>query len=261
MRTMTPSAFLVLMAISPLGMAQSVFNGTWRPDPQTFSPTRKPDVVELANGVYECPTCTPPYKIKADGQDQPISGNPYYDTLSVSAIDDRTVLRKAKKGGKTVIETKSVVSVDGKTKTDVQTMYDVAPRPIEMTSHSSRVSAGSQGSHLISGGWRMTDGDVTNHAEDTIFKISADTLSMSDRMGRSFSAKLDGTEAPYNGSDDFTSVSLKMIDSHTIEESDKKGGKVVKISRWSVSPDGKTMHVRFDDTQGHVQEQNGSKVQ
>ena len=107
----------------------------------------------------------------------------------------------------------------------------------------------------------MTDADVSNHAEDMIFQINGDILSMSDRLGRSFSAKLDGTEAPYNGSDSFTSVSLKTIDSHTIEESDKKGGKVVKISRWSVDPDGKTMHVRFDDTHGHVQEQNGSKVQ
>ena len=261
MKIATALVFLGLMTLSRLGTAQSVFNGTWRPDPQTFSPTRKPDVVQLVNGVYDCQTCTPPYKIKADGQDHAISGNPYYDTLSVSTIDDRTVSRNAKKGGKTVMETKSVVSADGKTKTDVQTMYDMAPRPIEFTSHSSRVSPGSQGSHLISGGWRMTDGDVSNHAEDTIFTISGDTLSMSDRMGRSFSAKLDGTEAPYNGSDEFTSVSLKMIDSHTIEESDKKGGKVVKITRWSVGPDGKTMHVRFDDTQGHVQEQNGSKVQ
>jgi len=107
----------------------------------------------------------------------------------------------------------------------------------------------------------MTDGDASNHAEDTNFKIRDGTLSMSDRMGRPFSAKLDGTEAPYNGSDEFTSLSLKMIDSHTIEESAKKSGKVVKISRWSVGPDGKAMHVRFDDTQGFVQEQTGHKVE
>jgi hypothetical protein len=107
----------------------------------------------------------------------------------------------------------------------------------------------------------MTDGDVSNHVEDTIFKISGATLEMSDRMGRSFSAKLDGTEAQYNGSDEFTSVSLKMIDTHTIEESDKKGGKVVKISRWNVDPDDKTMHVRFNNTQGFVQAQTGHKVE
>ena len=261
MRTVSALALLGLMSLSPICVAQSVFSGTWRPDPQVFSPTRKPDVVELANGVYDCNTCEPPYKIKADGHDQALSGNPYYDTLSIRTADDRTVTRIAKKGGKTVFESRIVVSADGKTKTEVQTMFDMAPRPIEMTTHSSRVSAGSQGSHLASGAWRMTDGDVSNHAEDTIFKITGDALEMSDRMGRSFSAKLDGTEAPYNGSDEFTSVSLKMIDSHTIEESDKKSGKVVKISRWDVGPDGKTMHVRFDNTQGFVQEQTGHKVE
>lgn len=241
-------------------VAQSMFDGTWRPDPQIFSPTRKPDVVELVNGTYDCRTCTPPYQIKADGTDQAIVGNPYYDSLSLRVLDERTVSRTAKKGGKTVAEVKSVVSSDGKTKTEVQTMYDMASRPIEMTSHSSRVSAGAQGSHLVSGGWRMTDADVSNHAEDTVFKVDGKTLSMSDGMGRSYSAKLDGTAAPYIGTEEFTTVSLRVIDSRTIEESARKDGKVVKISRWSVDEDGKTMHVRFDDTQGHVQEQTGHKV-
>ena len=215
----------------------------------------------MANGVYDCQTCTPPYKIKADGHDQTIPGNPYYDTLSITMVDDRTVTKIAKKAGKVVAETKVIVGADGKTKTEVQTLYDIAPRPIEMTTYSSRVSAGSQGSHLLSGAWRMTDGDVSNHAEDTIFQATGDMLSMSDRMGRSFSAKFDGTEARYNGSDEFNSVTLKLIDSHTIEESDKKDSKIVKISRWDVGPDGETMHVRFDDTQGHVQEQDGHKVE
>jgi hypothetical protein len=254
-------ALLGLLAVSRVGTAQSVFNGTWRPDPQTYSPTRKADAIELVNGIYECRTCAPPYKIRADGVDQAISGNPHYDALSIRAVDDRTVTRTAKRGGKTVAETKTIVSLDGKTKTDVQTKYDMAPRPIEFTAHSTRVSAGPQGSHVVSGEWRMTDGDVTNHAEDTIFQVSDNTLSMSDRMGRSFSAKLDGSDAPYNGSDEFTNVSLKVIDKNTIEESDKKDGKVVKISLWSIGPDGKTMHVRFDDTHGHVQEQDGRKVE
>jgi hypothetical protein len=260
-RTVSVLAFVGLMSLPALCMAQAIFNGTWRPDPEIYSSTRKPDVVELANSVYDCQTCTPPYKIKADGHDQPISGNPYYDSISIATVGDRTVMKTAKQSGKTVAESEIVVSADGKTETERQTLYFMAPRPIEMTTHSSRVSAGSQGAHPISGAWRMTDGEVSNHAEDTIFKISGKTLEMSDRMGRSFSAKLDGTEAPYNGSDEFTSVSLKMVDSHTIEESDKKGGKVVKISRWNVDPDGKTMHVRFDNTQGFVQEQTGHKVE
>ncbi len=240
--------------------AISAFNGTWRPDPQKFGPTREPDVVALADGVYECRSCMPPYKVKANGQDQPVSGNPYYDTLSVTAIDSRTIERLAKKGGKVVAETKTVVSADGQSKTDVQTQYDIAQHPLELTSHSSRVSAAPPRSHSVSGGWRIIDADVTNHAEDTTFAVSGDTFSMFDAMGRSFSAKLDGRESPYKGSDEFTGVSVKVVDDHTIEESDMRDGKIVKIDRWSVSPDGRTMHARFDDTHGRLQEQDGHKV-
>lgn len=261
MKTGAVLACVGLLSLPALCAAQSVFNGTWRPDPQIYSPTRKPDVFDLTHGTYDCQTCTPPYKIKADGHDQAISDNPNYDTLSITVVDDRSVKKIARKGGNTVLESEVVVSDDRQHLTERQTLYFMAPRPIEFTTHSSRVSAGAAGAHPISGTWRRTDGDVTNHAEDTIFKMTGDTLTMSDRMGRSFSARLDGTEAPYNGSDEFTSVSLKMVDDHTLEESDKKGGKVAKISRWSVAPDGKTMHVRFDDMQGHVQEQSGRKVE
>ena len=260
MRTISAATFVGLLLLSPIGRAQSVFNGTWRPDPQVFGANQAPDAAEFADGVYQCKTCEPPYQIKADAGDQPLAGNPYFDTLSITTVDARTIRKIGKKAGKTVAETKVVVSADGRTKTEVQTLFDMAPRPIEMTTHASRVSAGPAGSHVVSGTWRMTDGDVSNHAEDTDFKVADHSLSMTDRMGRSFVAKLDGTEAPYHGSDEFTGVTLTLIDSHTIEESDRKGGKVVKISRWSIGPDGKTLHARFDDTHGRVQEQTGHKV-
>ena len=83
---------------------------------------------------------------------------------------------------------------------------------------------------------------------------------MTDRMGRSFEAKLDGTDAPYKGSPEFTSVSIKLINPNTLEESDKNDGKVVKICTWSVDADGKTMHARFDDLHGRIQKQTGHKI-
>ena len=87
---------------------------------------------------------------------------------------------------------KVVVSAVGGTKTEKQTLIGMAPRPVELTSKSSRVSAEMPGSHLISGEWQLIETDLTNHDEDTTYKISGDTLTMSDRMGRSFTAKLDG---------------------------------------------------------------------
>ena len=252
---------IIGLCLPAIGTAQSVFTGTWRPDPQIFGPNRAPDVFDFSDGVFSCQTCIPPYKIKADGHDQQVTGNPSYDSLSITKLDDRSVRKVGRKGGQTAVESEMVVSDNGQKLTERQTIYFMAPRPIEFTTHSTRLASGPTGAHAVSGTWRRTDGDVSNHAEDTVFKVTGDTLSMSDRMGRSFSAKLDGTEAPYIGSDEFTSVTLKLIDNHTIEESDKKDGRVVKISRWTVGSDGRTMHVRFDDTRGHVQEQTGHKVE
>jgi hypothetical protein len=96
MGTRNSLSLLGFILVSPICMAQSIINGTWRPDPEIYGANRKPDVVELANGVYRCQSCMPPSKVKADGQDQPISGKPYYDTPSITPVDARTVKKIAK---------------------------------------------------------------------------------------------------------------------------------------------------------------------
>jgi hypothetical protein len=250
----------VLLFAAQAANAQAVFAGTWRPDPQRPSANEPPDDVELANGTYECRSCMPPYKIKADGTDQPISNNPRYDTLSISVVDARTLLKKAKKGGMTVAEIRTVVAADGKSATEVQTLTGIAPHAVELSRKSMRVSAGPRGSHAISGKWRVVEADLVHHEEDTTYAVQGDTLKMTDGLGRSFTAKLDGTDAPYEGDPRFTTVSVKLIDSSTIEETDKNGGHPVVISRWSVDRDGKTMHATFDNTHGFVQHQTGHKL-
>ena len=255
----TRALWVGLLLFPVLCPAQYAFDGTWRPDPQRPAHP-KTEIAVLADGRYECPSCTPPYAAKADGHDQPLQGNPYFDTISIAIVDDHTIAKTGKKDGKVIADTKVTVSADGAVKTEVQTIIGMARVPIELTSKFSRISSGKPGSHAVSGGWQMTEMDVSNHAEDTTFKVSGGALSMTDRMGRSFTAKFDGTPAPYKGIDEFNGVSLKLIDERTIEESDLNDGKVVKVSRWALSPDGQTMHARFDDLHGRIQEQDGHKV-
>ncbi len=66
-------------------------------------------------------------------------------------------------------------------------------------------------------------------------------------MGQSYIAKLDGSDALYNGDPGTTSVSVRKLDERTIEETDKRADKVIAVIRWSVSADGQTIHARFDD--------------
>jgi hypothetical protein len=240
--------------------AVSPFDGTWRPDPERGDPNGKPDEYVLSGGNYECRSCTPPYRIPADGQDHPVAGNSMYDSLSVKIIDNRTTSKVAKKGGTTIAETRGTVSADGNSLVEQQKLFFMGPKPVELTSKSTRAGQEPVGNPAISGKWRRIETDLTNHDEDTTLRVADQTVSMTDHMGRSFQAKLDGTDAPYKGSPEFTSVSVKLINPSTLEESDKNAGKVVKISTWSVDPDGKTMHARFDDLHGRIQKQTGHKI-
>jgi hypothetical protein len=260
MKLLGASVFGALLALSSLAVAQSPFDGTWRPDPQKASPAQKPDVFEVSQDLYQCTSCQPPYAVKPDGADHAVAGSPYYDTLSITIVDAHTVSKLAKKGGSTVVKSTLTVSADGRELTESQAIYGMGPRVIELTSKSVRAATGRPAAPLLSGSWRRLETDLTNHDEDTTFKVIGGALSMSDHMGRSFTATLDGTDAPYNGDSELTSVSLKLIDSRTIEEYDKKDGKVVKVCRWAIDPDGKTIYARFDNTQGKVQEQTGHRI-
>jgi hypothetical protein len=241
--------------------AGSVFDGTWRAEyPQNFDPQRKPDVLELLNGLYTCKSCDPPYFLAADGKDHPVTSDPEFTTRRITVVDQRTVTKSAKGSGGVSVISRCMVSEDGSTLTELQTISGMAAKPFVIRMHSTRVAAGPSGSHVLSGSWHRVDFDMPNNEEDTVLHVEDNSLSMSDGLGRSFTAKLDGTKAPYHGSPEFSSVSVKLLDSHTLEESDLHGDQVVKISRWSVDPDGVTMHARFDDTHGHIQEQLGHKL-
>ncbi len=72
-------------------------------------------------------------------------------------------------------------------------------------------------------------------------------MKMSSPTGEFFDAKFDGKDYPYKGNAGITSVSLKQVDANTIEETDKREGKVVSVSHMTISPDSRTMRIDVDD--------------
>lgn len=72
-------------------------------------------------------------------------------------------------------------------------------------------------------------------------------MTMNNPTGQGYTAKLDGTDAPYKGDPGTTSVSVKKLGKNTIEETDKRDGKVIGIYRMTVGPDGKTMTIAITD--------------
>ena len=230
-----------------LAAAQSALDGTWKADLSKSQLPKKPDVYLLQDGMYECKTCVPPIRIKADGHDQNVSGHPYYDTMSIKIIDDRNVATTRNKNGKTVIVDKMTVAADGSTAqlefTDSSaTNADPVTGKVEM----SRVAKGPTGSHAISGSWRTTKlANFSNNGITLSYKTQGDILSMTTPTGQSYTAKLDGTPAPYEGDPGITTVSVKKLAGGGIEETDMRDGKPVGIAKMTAN--GKVLSVTYQN--------------
>lgn len=238
----------------------SLFDGTWRPDPQRPRPGEPPEELLLSDEFFACLTCDPPYQLPADGRDHALDGHPRLDVLAITVVDERTVRRIGRRAGLTVLESTSVIDTDGSDRVDTRNVVQSNGRLIVLATRWRRVGPPPAGAHLLSGRWSEIETDMVNHDEDTTYRIVDGALEMRDRWGRSFRAPLDGTVAPYVGDARFTGVSVRWLDGRTIEESDHSGDAVVFVAQWHVNEDGDTMHVRFDDTKGHVMEQSGHRL-
>jgi hypothetical protein len=240
---------LLSMFMPVLVTAQSAFDGTWKVDMSKVDLPKKPDVYLLQSGMYECKTCVPPIKIKADGQDQTITGHPYYDSAAIKVISDHAIEEIDKKNGKTVSTATTTVSADGDTMTiEFSDSSNTNAAPVTGKGEATRVANGPAGSNAISGSWRTTKIEaVSDNGITWTYKVSGGELTMTNPTGQSYTAKLNGTEAPYNGDPGTTSVSVKQMGKNTIEETDKRDGKVIEVTRSTIAADGKSMTVAWTD--------------
>ena len=241
-RLVACALFLMLVLWAPASLlAQSPFDGTWRNDMDQYKPPTKPNVFSVSKGMYSCSSCSPKIDVKADGQDQSVTGQSY-DTISVREVDHKTIATTTKKNGKTVTEQTRTVSDDGKTLT-VKTTNHPANSDQTVTTEitATRVGKAPTGANGASGSWRTTKAKVSENGRTTTYKTSGDGLSMSAPTGESYTAKLDGKDYPVKGAYTYNSVSLKRVDDRTIEETRKRDGKVIAVSKMTVAPDGKKM--------------------
>ena len=239
---------LVLLASSTL-FAQSPFDGTWMTKLDTAKFPTKPDRYTLNNNMYECLTCVPKVAVKADGSDQKVTGHPYFDTIAVQVVNASSVEIIQKKEGKVMYKQTATVSADGKTLTEKFT-DTTGTQPVTGEVTSTRVSAGPAGSHALSGAWRTSKvNTVSNNGLTVTYQGTGNGLKMSDPNGNSYDANFDGKDYPIQGDPGHTMVSLKRIGNDTIEETDKRDGKIVGVYRMTVTSDGKSIHAEYADKQ------------
>lgn len=238
---------ILVLAVPSVSFAQSPFDGAWKDnlDKSKFSP--KPLEYSLSNGVYDCISCAPILHVKADGSDQPVSGQAY-DTLAVKEVDARTVQFIAKKNGKTCWEQTRTVSGDGKTTTIKTTSYPPnSTSPVTAEVILEREGKVPAGANTISGSWKIKKVNESENGLMYTYKSSGEELSMTSSTGSSWTAKPDGKEYPVKGSYSVDTMSLKKINDHEIEVSYKRGATLLEVEKLTVSSDGKTMTIESED--------------
>ena len=67
-----------------------------------------------------------------------------------------------------------------------------------------------------------------------------------------FDAKFDGNFYPVEDDPAHTMVMLKLLDSNTVEQTNKREGKIVSVLRLTVAPDGKTIHASYENKEDNT---------
>jgi len=236
---------IVLLASSAL-FAQTRFNGTWEMKMDTLQFSGAPEDYLFDKGTYHCESCVPQVDVKTDGTDHKVNGHPY-DTLAVRILDDHSIKFTMKKNGKTTFECVETVSPDDRTMTEEFTNTSEAETVIGKAGFT-RVAKGPPGSHALSGKWNMlTVKNATTAGTLTTYQSTAEGIKISDGA-QTYEARFDGKDYPATA-DHHSTVSLKLIDEFTLEETDKQDGKVLTVVRMVVSKDGKSLRVESTDKQ------------
>jgi hypothetical protein len=216
-------------------------NGTWKVDLASLKFEQKPNEYLLKDGSYSCPTCLPPLTSPADGAYHAVADRPYYDSLQVKTVDDRTVEFRRKKGDKEVSSATLTVSEDGNTLTTkfVDSTTPNSP-PVEGTSSSKRAGPAPAGAHAISGQW-MPDrfADYSEQALDITYQVSGKTVTQTSQ-GQTWTAEIGGPAVAIQNDPGGTMVAVAAEGANGLRETYTRDGKEVGVTTSVPSADGKS---------------------
>jgi hypothetical protein len=166
-------------------------------------------------------------------------------------VDAFTVEIISKKAGKTMFTETDTVSRDGSMLTKlVKDTTEAQTVTIETLSR--RIDNGPAGSHAISGSWRTYRINTSKNGSIITYKCTAEGFSAHTPLGEGYDAKFDGKFYPVEDDPGHTMASVKLIDPNTVEVTSRRNGKVVSISHLSVAPDGKSIHVFFENKEDNT---------
>ena len=216
------------------GGANDAFFGDWKFNPSKSRLVDEMKVQSVGAGLYVFDFGGGEEKIAANGTDQPAG---FGTTLSVTAERSGSWKIVRKQNGRAIVSAIWTLSKDGKTLRDAFTSIPEQGPPAT----TQLVYARTAGGPGFAGIW-----DDTSAATNLAFVLQVreyrgDGISFfnpSQKQTRNM--RFDGRDYPTEGSPGLTS-SMRRIDAHAIEMTDKLNGKIIDTRRVEVSADRKTL--------------------
>jgi hypothetical protein len=234
--------FAAFVFVPAQALAQSPFDGTWVMNSDTVQQPNKTQTLILDKGMFCCVLSQK--SITADGQDHQLPAYAGADTASARVIDANTVEVVAKKADRAMFTTTYTVSQNGEGLTEV--FNDTAESEAVTTEtlyH--RVKRGSPDSHAISGLWRAYQTKKSRNGSIVKYKCTAQGFSAETPLGEKYYGKFDGQFYPTVDDPYHTMASVRLINSNTVEMTQKRERRIIGVMRLTVAPDGKTLNVLY----------------
>jgi hypothetical protein len=178
------------------------------------------------------------FTAKLDGHAASVQNNPGFNQIEVRKMDKRQVEITEKKDGAVVAMIRDKLSLDGNELTSTTSKPGHANQITVWTRSGGKKSA----NDLFAGEWTQ-DPSKTRLRQGLALKIEADgNEGVRFSSDFSYTARFDGKEYDLRNSNNDT-VSLQLVDAHTVDSIYRRGDKVAQKDRWVVSADGQQMTV------------------
>ena len=222
------------MAVCMAWAAENPFIGKWK---LNSSLSRMPDEMKVenkGNNTYSFDFGGGDETIVADGTDQP--GRYGGTTLSVKADAPDTWIVERKKNGKLLLRATWKLSQDDSTLTDLYREFEPDGSTVSMDYVYQRSGSGSG----FAADWQSIKETMNSPFVVVVKVYQGDGLSfINPQQHETKNVKLDGKDYPIEGS--ARSASVRRVDEHTLEMTEKRSGKVIDTRDITVSRDGKRL--------------------
>jgi hypothetical protein len=183
------------------------------------------------------------FTAKLNGHDTPVENNPAFDQIELVRIDKHQVELKEKKNGAVVVTIHEQLSKDAN---ELTSKASQAGRP-EKINVWKRTGGKKSVTDLFAGEW-TEELSKSRMQQGMALKIESDGNDGVRFNGEyAYSARFDGKEYDVkNSSND--SVSLQLVEAHTVDAIYRRDNQVTQKDRWVVSADGTELTVTTSGT-------------